>query len=69
MPKTKTDIVAHAHRMLGLLAADEVPTADMDAFAGTTLDGVLEEMHYGVAGPVRSRAIGRVRAHLAPDDR
>lgn len=102
MAKTQAEVVARAHRTLGLLAADEVPTADMNAFAGNALDGVIEELtyghglsvtfdktdvpddlflavsdllaaevapHYGVAGPSRSRAITRIRANLACDDR
>lgn len=102
MSKTKLEVVARAHRVLGLLAADENPTADMVDFAGNTLDGVLGELegvqgvsvpfdsdstpdelflpvadllaaeiagHYGVSGPARSRAISRVRASLAADDR
>lgn len=102
MSKTKLETVARAHRVLGLLAVDEVPTADMIDFAGDTLDGILEELetmqglsvpfsssaipdemfipmgdllaaeiagHYGVNGPVRSRAIARIRAALALDDR
>lgn len=102
MSKTKLEIVARAHRVLGLLAADEVPTADMIDFAGDALDGVIDELefvqgvsvpftsanvpdelflpmgdllaadiasHYGINGPTRSRALMRVRAALALDDR
>lgn len=102
MSKTKADVVARAHRVLGLLAADETPTADMIAFAGDTLDGIVDELayvqglsisfdsestpdelflsmadllaaeiagHYGINGPLRSRAIGRIRASVAADDR
>jgi len=102
MSKTKLEVVARAHRVLGLLAVDENPTADMIAFAGEALEGAIEELayvqgvgvsfdedtvpdeiflamadllaaeiaaHYGVAGPVRSRAIGRIRASLVTDNR
>ena len=102
MAKTQAEVVARAHRTLGLLAADEVPTADMNAFAGNALEGAIEELayvqglavtfdktdvpdelflavsdllaaeiapHYGVNGPSRSRAIARIRASLACDDR
>lgn len=102
MPKTKLEMTARAHRVLGLLSADENPSADMIAFAGEALEGVIEELayvqgvgisfdvdtvpdelfiplgdllaaeiaaHYGVVGPVRSRAISRIRASLVADDR
>ena len=102
MAKTKLEITARAHRVLGLLAVDENPSADMIAFAGDTLDGVIDELeyiqgvsapfdsdsvpdelflplgdllaaeiapHYSVPAPSRARAMTRVRAHLAPDDR
>ena len=102
MAKTKADVVARAHRVLGVLAVDENPTADMVSFAEDTLDGVYEELqdvqglhltwslddvpdgaflpladmlaahiapHYAVQGPVRSRAITRIRAYSAQDDR
>lgn len=102
MSKTKTEVIARAHRVLGVLAADENPSADMVAFAGDTLDGIYGELqyvqgvpvnfdltdipdeiflpladylaaelapHYAVNGPVRSRAIGRLRAYFMPDDR
>ena len=102
MSKTKLEVVAQAHRTLGVLATDENPSADMISYAGTTLDALVEELayvqglgvpfdsddtpdelflpmadylaseiapHYGVAGPARSRAIGRIRANLACDDR
>lgn len=102
MSKTKLEVVARAHRVLGLLAVDENPTADMIDFAGDALQGVIDELeyvqnvpvpfdadstpdelflpmgdllaaeiasHYGINGPVRSRAIARIRAHVAPDDR
>ena len=102
MAKTQAEVVARAHRTLGLLAADEVPTADMDSFAGNALEGAIEELayvqglgvtfdqtdvpeelflavsdllaaeiapHYGVNGPSRSRALTRIRANLACDDR
>ena len=102
MSKTRLEMVARAHRVLGLLATDEDPTADMIAFAGSALEGAIEELayiqgvnvsfdadsvpeelflpvgdllaaeiadHYSVPGPIRSRAIGRIRANLACDDR
>ena len=46
MSKTQADVVARAHRVLGLLAVDEVPTADMNAFAGNALEGAIEELTY-----------------------
>lgn len=102
MSKTKAEVIARAHRVLGLLAADENPTADDSAFAEAALDGLYDELqdvhclhltfdtadvpdgvflplsdllaaeiadHYSVPGPVRSRALTRVRAFAAPDDR
>lgn len=100
MTKTTAEVIARAHRELGLLAADEAPTADMDAYAQDALDGVIGELaavqdvsvsasevpdevfiplasllaaeiapHYGVQGPSRARAIGRLRAIYLSDDR
>lgn len=100
MPKTRLDVIARAHRVLGVLAVDEAPTADMVDYAGDTLDTLLEELtysqnvfidaddvddaafvpladllaseislHYGVNGPLRSRAITRLRAYMIQDDR
>ena len=52
MAKTKTEMVARAHRQLGLLSVDEVPTADMDAFGGDSLKGVVDELAYVQCIPI-----------------
>lgn len=44
MAKTQLDVVAMAHRRLGILATDEVPTADMDDYASDTLEALFEEL-------------------------
>lgn len=44
MAKTKTDVVAMAHRSMGILSADETPTADQEAYAGDVLDALLAEI-------------------------
>lgn len=41
---TRSDIIAMAHRLIGVLSADETPTADQDAFAGDVLDSIYVEM-------------------------
>lgn len=45
MPKTKLEVVAQAHRHLGLLSADETASADQDAYAGSILDALFAEMN------------------------
>lgn len=42
--KTRLDVVAQAHRRIGVLAADETPSADMQGYAGDVLDGLLAEL-------------------------
>lgn len=101
MPKTSLEVIARAHRIIGVLANDEAPTADMQAYAMDTLEGFLAELtgtqkvaftwtvetvpdaaflalseclaaevqeHYGIMKVNRSKAIGRLRAALVPDD-
>jgi hypothetical protein len=41
---TRNDIIAMAHRLLGVLAVDEVPSADQNAFAVDVLDGIDAEL-------------------------
>ena len=41
---TKNDVVTFAHRLIGILSADEVPTADQDAYAGAVLDAIFAEL-------------------------
>lgn len=41
---TRNDIIAMAHRLLGVLSVDETPTADQDAFAGAVLDSIYVEL-------------------------
>lgn len=41
---TKNDVIAMAHRLIGVLSADEVPTADQDEYAGDVLDGIYDEL-------------------------
>lgn len=41
---TRNDVVTLAHRLIGVLSADEVPTADQDAYAGDVLDAVFDEL-------------------------
>lgn len=42
--KTKNDIIRRALRVLGVVAHDEVPTADMVANAGDVIEGLISEM-------------------------
>jgi hypothetical protein len=44
MAKTRTEVVAMAHRRLGVLSADEPLTADQYAFGGDLLDGLISEI-------------------------
>jgi hypothetical protein len=44
MAKNSLEIVAMAHRRLGLLSVDETPSADQDAFATEVLIGILGEL-------------------------
>lgn len=44
MSKTKAEVIARAQRVLGVLAADENPTADDSAFAEAALDGIYDEL-------------------------
>ena len=41
---TTLDVIAMAHRRLGVLSADDVPSADMDAFATDTLTALFDEL-------------------------
>jgi hypothetical protein len=44
MAKTRDEIIRMAHRRLGVLAADEAPTADQHAYASAVLDGLVAEL-------------------------
>ncbi len=44
MARTRLDLIAQAHRRLGVLAADEVPTADMVGYGRDTLELILAEL-------------------------
>lgn len=46
MAKTSDDVINRAHRVLGLLAVDEVPTADMNAYALDTLEAAFDQLRY-----------------------
>lgn len=41
---TRNDVIALAHRNIGVLSADEVPTAEQNSFAGGILDAIYEEL-------------------------
>lgn len=49
---TKADVIALAHRLIGVLSADEVPSADQDAFATDVLDALFEELRYTQGIPI-----------------
>lgn len=44
MTKTRADIIAMAHRSIGVLSVDSVPSADQDAYAGDVLDALFDEL-------------------------
>lgn len=44
MAKTRTEVIAQAHRNIRVLSADEAPSADQTAFAGAVLDSLFEEL-------------------------
>ncbi len=44
MSKTRLDCIAMAHRRIGVLSADEAPSADMESYAGDTLDALFDEL-------------------------
>jgi hypothetical protein len=44
MPKTRDEVVTLAHRSLGVLAVDEVLTADQITFGGDVLVGLIDEI-------------------------
>jgi hypothetical protein len=44
MTKTRLEVVAQAHREIGVLSSDEVPTADQIGYAGDVLDSLFEEL-------------------------
>lgn len=45
MTKLRLDVIQHAHRILGILAADQEATADQEAYAGEVLDAVFAEVN------------------------
>jgi hypothetical protein len=47
--KTRAEIVAHAHRLLGILAGDTAMTADEQAVGLDVLDGILAEIQIAYA--------------------
>ena len=42
--KTRLDVIEQAYRRLGIKAADEALTADMEAYAGAALDALYDEL-------------------------
>lgn len=44
MTKTRLEVIAQAHRELGVLATDETPTADQIGYAGSVLDSLFAEL-------------------------
>jgi len=44
MSKTKSEVVAEAHRRINVLSVDEDPSADMIAYAGDGADALLAEL-------------------------
>ncbi len=48
MPKTKAEIVAEAHRRIGVLSVDEDPSGDMVSYGDASADSVFAEL---VDGP------------------
>lgn len=45
MAKTKSDVVAEAHRRLSVLSVDETPSADQDTYGGIQLDALFAELN------------------------
>lgn len=45
MTKTRLDVITMAHRRIEVLATDEEPTADQEAFAGDVLGGLFAEVN------------------------
>jgi hypothetical protein len=43
MPKTASEVVAQAHRYLGVLSVDEAVSGDQASFGASVLEGVLAE--------------------------
>ena len=41
---TKLDVIALAHRLIGVLSADEVPSAEQNSYASGVLDGIFAEL-------------------------
>ena len=45
MPKTRTEVIAEAHRRINVLSVDENPSQDMVAYGGAAADSLFEEVN------------------------
>lgn len=46
MAKTRLEIITRAMREIGVVAADETPTADDESFVGDTYDALVQELAF-----------------------